>query len=50
MESTAFVAHVQELLDDIQRVLAEQATAFRDQNIVDVRNYEELTEVITAGG
>lgn len=43
-------SRVQALLDDIQRSLLEQARAFRDANIHDVRTYDELREVIAAGG
>ncbi|GAP63418.1 prolyl-tRNA synthetase [Ardenticatena maritima] len=43
-------SRVQALLDEIQRNLLEQARAFRDANIHDVRTYDELREVIAAGG
>ncbi|EFJ40277.1 hypothetical protein VOLCADRAFT_84558 [Volvox carteri f. nagariensis] len=49
MESAAFVAHIKGLLEEVQTGLAAQAAAFRDANIVDVRNYEELKEAIAAG-
>ena len=32
-----------------QEVLLQQATAFRDANIVDVTSYEELKEVVASG-
>ncbi len=41
---------VRELLDEVQTALFEQARAFRDANVHDVRSYEELREVIQAGG
>ncbi|KXZ49690.1 hypothetical protein GPECTOR_20g547 [Gonium pectorale] len=49
MEAAAFVAHLQGLMDSIQAALTQQATAFRDDNIVDVKSYEELKEAIAAG-
>jgi prolyl-tRNA synthetase len=49
VEPMELVAHVNSLLDEIQDSLLASATAFRDQNIVDVTSYEELKEVVKAG-
>ncbi|XP_078430852.1 class II aaRS and biotin synthetases superfamily protein [Wolffia australiana] len=49
MESAELVNHVRQRLDDIQAVLLERATAFRDSNIVDVTSYEELKAAIAEG-
>jgi prolyl-tRNA synthetase len=49
LESGAFVAHVQQLLEEVQEGLLEQAIAFRDDNIVDVASYDELKGVIEQG-
>ncbi|RMF42851.1 MAG: proline--tRNA ligase [Anaerolineae bacterium] len=38
------------MLDEIQAALLQRATEFRDANIHDVRSYDELKEVIAAGG
>jgi len=43
------VEKVTALLDEIQAALLEQATAFRDENIVDVENYDEFKKVIAEG-
>lgn len=40
---------VADMLDDIQKSLLARATAFRDANIHDPANYEELKEVVTKG-
>lgn len=40
---------VADLLDEIQKSLLARATAFRDANIHDPANYQELTEVLTKG-
>lgn len=40
---------ISEMLADIQASLLERATAFRDQNIHDPKNYEELKEVVKNG-
>ncbi|KAK9814281.1 hypothetical protein WJX72_003344 [[Myrmecia] bisecta] len=48
MEPEAFVAHIQGLLKEIQSALLEEATAFRDANIVDVSTYEELKAAVDA--
>ncbi len=40
---------VQTLLDDIQAGLLQQATEFRDSNIVDVASYDEFKQVIESG-
>jgi hypothetical protein len=50
MEEGQFVAAVQGLLDQVQEALLAQARAFRDENIVDVKSYEELKEAVAAGG
>jgi prolyl-tRNA synthetase len=44
------VAQIRELLTDIQAGLLAQATAFRDANIFDVTTYDELRQVVDAGG
>jgi prolyl-tRNA synthetase len=44
------VASVTALLDEIQASLLAQATAFRDANIFDVKTYDELKQVVEAGG
>ena len=44
------VANVKALLDEIQAHMLEQATAFRDANIHDVKTYDELKQVIEANG
>lgn len=38
------------LLDTIQASMLQQATAFRDANITDVKTYDELKKVVEAGG
>ena len=43
-------AAIEALLADIQTNMLVQATAFRDANIHDVRTYDELKQVIEAGG
>ncbi len=43
-------ASVSALLDEIQANLLAQATAFRDANIFDVKTYDELKQVVEAGG
>jgi len=43
------VEKVTALLDEIQAALLEQATTFRDENIVDVDSYDEFKEVIADG-
>ncbi|MBK8026756.1 MAG: proline--tRNA ligase [Chloroflexi bacterium] len=44
------VPQIKDLLIAIQANMLAQATAFRDANIFDVRNYDELKQVIEAGG
>jgi prolyl-tRNA synthetase len=44
------VATVRDLLDDVQRNMLQQATEFRDENIHDVKTYNDLRGVIEAGG
>ena len=41
---------VKDLLADIQAGLLKQATEFRDSNIHDVATYDELRQVVEAGG
>jgi prolyl-tRNA synthetase len=43
-------ASVSALLDEIQANLLAQATTFRDANIFDVKTYDELKQVVEAGG
>ncbi len=43
-------ARVQDLLAEIQANMLAQATVFRDANIHDVTNYDELREIVLAGG
>ncbi|MEO0562485.1 MAG: proline--tRNA ligase [Chloroflexota bacterium] len=43
------VARVTALLDEIQANLLAQATAYRDENIVDVSSYDEFKQVIEDG-
>ena len=43
-------ASVSTLLDEIQANLLAQATTFRDANIYDVKTYDELKQVVEAGG
>jgi prolyl-tRNA synthetase len=43
-------AQIKPLLDEIQVNMLSAATAFRDANIVDVASYDELRQVIEAGG
>jgi len=49
LESGAFVAHVQGVLEDVQSSLYSAALAFRDANIRDVSSYEELKDAIAEG-
>ncbi|MAU08960.1 MAG: proline--tRNA ligase [Anaerolineaceae bacterium] len=44
------VKTIQDLLDEVQASLLADATAFRDANIHDVATYDELKQVIEAGG
>ncbi len=44
------VTQVRELLDAIHYNMLDQATKFRDANIFDVKNYDELKGVIEQGG
>ncbi len=43
-------ARITQMLDEIQAALLQRATEFRDANIHDVASYEELKEVVGAGG
>lgn len=49
MDPPAFVAAVQGLLGQVQDALLASASAFRDENIVDVSSYEELKAVVAEG-
>ncbi|GBF87895.1 prolyl-tRNA synthetase [Raphidocelis subcapitata] len=49
MEPSTFVPHIQGLLTEVQSALLQQATAFRDANIVDVASYEELKAAVAEG-
>lgn len=44
------VAQINELLDAVQANMLRQAAAFRDSNLHDVATYDELKQVIEAGG
>ncbi len=44
------VGAVQQLLVDVQQALLDRATRFRDENIHEVKDYDEFKEVIEAGG
>ena len=44
------VAQISALLDEVQASLLAQATAFRDANIHDVTSYDQLKQVVEAGG
>lgn len=44
------VSVIQQLLLDIQANMLQQATEFRDSNIHDVMNYDELKQVVNNGG
>jgi prolyl-tRNA synthetase len=43
-------AQIKPLLDEIQANMLASATAFRDANIIDVNSYDELRQVVEAGG
>lgn len=43
------VATLKALLDEIQANMLRQATEFRDANIVDVKSYDDLKQVVEAG-
>ena len=45
----SLVPHVQAQLEEIQAALLEDATRFRDGNIVDVSSYAELREAVDQG-
>ncbi|KAK4571508.1 hypothetical protein RGQ29_030083 [Quercus rubra] len=49
MEPSSLEAYVKDKLDEIQSALLEQATSFRDSNIVDVSSYDELKVAISQG-
>ncbi|MBZ0293279.1 MAG: proline--tRNA ligase [Anaerolineae bacterium] len=44
------VAAVSDLLESVQQSMFDQATRFRDENIHDVNSYDELRQVVEAGG
>jgi prolyl-tRNA synthetase len=50
VSQAAIAESISQLLVDIQASLLQQATEFRDANIHDVRTYDELKQVIEAGG
>lgn len=47
-DTAAFVAALKDLLDDVQASMLAQATAFRDDNIVDVSSLDELKAAVEA--
>lgn len=49
MEAAAFCASVKQALDDVQSGLLAEAEAFRMDNTVDVKSYEELKDAVAAG-
>jgi len=49
LESGALVTRMRAVLKGVQDSLLAEATAFRNDNIVDVSNYDELKEAIAAG-
>lgn len=49
MDPPAFVSSVQGLLCEVQSALLSAATAFREENIVDVSSYEELKAAVAEG-
>lgn len=48
-DAESFLAAIEQLLDDIQVSMLNQARDFRDSNIVDVTSYEEMRRVIADG-
>lgn len=50
LQQAGIVEQVKALLDEIQASMLAQATAFRDANIFDVHSYDELRDVVDAGG
>jgi len=50
LQQAGIVEQVKALLDEIQASMLAQATAFRDANIFDVHSYNELRDVVEAGG
>ncbi len=50
LQQAGIVEQVKALLDEIQASMLAQATAFRDANIFDVHSYDELRDVVEAGG
>ncbi|KAH7675254.1 prolyl-tRNA synthetase protein [Dioscorea alata] len=49
VEPSSLVGHVKNRLEEIQTSFLQRATSFRDGNIIDVKSYEELKEVISEG-
>ena len=49
VEPESVTSHVTAALEDIHEAMLAEATAFRDENIVDVSSYEELKEVVEEG-
>lgn len=43
------VSHIQQVLDNVQQSLLEEARSFREQHTVDVTSYEELRKAISEG-
>jgi len=50
VSQVGIIETVQTLLDDIQANMLKQATEFRDNNIHDVKSYDEFKTIIEAGG
>ncbi len=50
VSQAGIAAAIRDLLDDVQANLLQQAVDFRDANIHDVASYDELKQVIEAGG
>lgn len=42
IQGSELTSHIRSLLDEIQQNLLNEATSFRDANIVDVENYEDF--------
>ena len=49
VEDEAIVAAVEEALQSIQEGMLAEATAFRDENIVDVGSYDDLKRAVEEG-
>ena len=50
LSQDGIVEALKDLLTEIQAHMLQQATEFRDANLHDVKNYDELKQVIEAGG